>query len=68
MSNKTFLPKAPKVMAMSVMNDSFIIANLTWNQRKSHCANHIMNYIASQKFTRTSQTYWGSVAQEIEKL
>ena len=55
-------------MAMSVMNDSFIISNLTWNQRKSHCANHIMNYIASQKFTRTSQTYWGSVAQEINQL
>jgi hypothetical protein len=68
MSNKIFLPKTPKTIAMSVMNDSFIISNLTWNQRKSHCANHIINYIESQKFTPTSQNYWQSVKQEIEKL
>ncbi len=68
MSNKTFLPKTPKAMAMSVMNDSFIISNLTWDQRKEYCANHIINYIESQKFTRTSQNYWTSVSQEIEKL
>lgn len=68
MSNKTFLSKTPKVMAMSVMNDSFIIPNLTWNQRKEYCANHIINYISSQKFTRTSENYWGSVAQHIQRL